>query len=137
MIDEAADLFKTPNRRLALAMEGTVDEQVRKGRSLSIGFVLSSQSAGDIPERIRHNLNSIIVFKHRQPKVLQEILPEMTPETRALAARLQRGEALVELFQTSGLSRCKMHQSPARLYKPGKREATPVVELPRKKKPVV
>lgn len=130
LIDEAADLFKTPNRRLALAMEGTVDEQVRKGRSLSIGFGLSSQSAGDIPERIRHNLNSIIIFKHRQPKILQEILPEMTPETRRLSARLQRGEALVELFQTSGLSRCKMNQSPARLYKPGRR-----VAAPRKTKP--
>ena len=43
----------------------------RKGRSLGIGFVLSSQSAGDVPERIRHNLNSVIIFRHRQPKVLE------------------------------------------------------------------
>jgi DNA helicase HerA-like ATPase len=99
-------------------MEGTVDEQVRKGRSLSIGFVLSSQSAGDIPERIRHNLNSVLIFRHRQPKILQDILPEVNDATRQIAARLQPGEALVQLFKTNGLSRCRMWQSPARLHKP-------------------
>jgi hypothetical protein len=123
MIDEAADIFKSPNKRLAQAMEGTVDEQVRKGRSLSIGFVLSSQSAGDIPERVRHNLNSVIIFRHRQPKILQEILPEMTDATRSIAARLQPGEALVQLFKTNGLSRCRMWQSPAKLHKPSVRQA--------------
>jgi hypothetical protein len=125
LIDEAADIFKSSNRRLAQAMEGTVDEQVRKGRSLGIGFVLSSQSAGDIPERIRHNLNSVIIFRHRQPKVLQEILPEMTESTRQIASRLQPGEALVQLFKTNGLSRCRMWQSPAKLHKPQRSQASP------------
>jgi hypothetical protein len=119
MIDEAADIFKSSNRRLALAMEGTLDEQVRKGRSLSIGFVLSAQSAGDIPERIRHNLNSVIVFRHHQPKILQEVLPIMSDAMREIAAKLQPGEALVQLFKTHGILRCRMHQSPARLFKPG------------------
>jgi hypothetical protein len=32
---------------------------------------------------------------------------------------MQRGEALVQLFGTNGLLRCRMHQSPARLFKPG------------------
>jgi hypothetical protein len=120
MIDEAADLFKTSNKRLAQAMEGTVDEQIRKGRSLSIGFVLSAQSAGDIPERIRHNLNSVIVFQHKQPKILQEVLPVMSDAVREMASKLQRGEALVQLFQTHGLLRCRMNQSPARLFKPSR-----------------
>jgi hypothetical protein len=119
VIDEVADLFKTSNRRLAYAMEGTVDDQIRKGRSLSIGFFLSGQSAGDIPERIRHNLNSKIVFQHRQPKILQEVLPEMSDAVRVMASKLRRGEALVELFGTNGLMRCRMYQSPARLFKPG------------------
>jgi Helicase HerA, central domain len=119
MIDEVADLFKSSNRRLALAMEGTLDEQIRKGRSLSIGFVLSAQSAGDIPERIRHNLNSVIVFRHHQPKILQEVLPVMSDAVRDMASKLQPGEALVQLFKTHGLLRCRMHQSPARLFKPG------------------
>jgi hypothetical protein len=119
LIDEAADLFKSSNKRLALAMEGTLDEQIRKGRSLSIGFVLTAQSAGDIPERIRHNLNSVIVFHHRQPKILQEILPVMSDAVRDMASKLQRGEALVQLFKTHGMLRCRMRQSPARLFKPG------------------
>jgi len=119
MIDEAADLFKSSNRRLALAMEGTLAEQIRKGRSLSIGFVLSAQSAGDIPENIRHNLNSVIVFRHAQPEILQKVLPIMSDAVREMASKLQRGEALVQLFSTHGLLRCRMHQSPARLFKPG------------------
>lgn len=119
LIDEVADLFKSSNRRLALAMEGTLDEQIRKGRSLSIGFVLSAQSAGHIPERIRHNLNSVIVFHHHQPKILQEILPVMSDAMRDMASKLQPGEALVQLFKTHGLLRCRMHQSPAKLFKPG------------------
>jgi hypothetical protein len=119
LIDEAADLFKSPNRRLAQSMEGTVAEQIRKGRSLSIGFVLSAQSAGDIPEGIRHNLNSVIVFRHSQPKILQEVLPIMSDAVRDMASKLQRGEALVQLFRTHGLLRCRMHPSPARLFKPG------------------
>jgi hypothetical protein len=118
LIDEAADLFKSSNKRLAQAMEGTLDEQIRKGRSLSIGFILSAQSAGDIPERIRHNLNSVIVFRHHQPKILQEILPTMSDAVRDMASKLQRGEALVQLFGTHGLLRCRMHQSPAKLFKP-------------------
>lgn len=129
LIDEVADIFKSSNRRLAQAMEGTLDEQIRKGRSLSIGFILSGQSAGDIPERIRHNLNSKIVFRHEQPKILQEILPEMSDAVRAMAANLRPGEALVKLFKTNGLLRCRMHQSPAKLFKPGR-----VIERPKKKK---
>jgi hypothetical protein len=119
LIDEAADIFKSSNRRLAQAMEGTMDEQIRKGRSLSIGFVLSAQSAGDVPERIRHNLNSVIVFRHSQPKILQEVLPIMSDAVREMASKLKPGEALVHLFKTHGLLRCRMHQSPARLFKPG------------------
>jgi DNA helicase HerA-like ATPase len=118
LADEAADIFKSPNKRLAQSMEATLDEQIRKGRSLSIGFVLSSQSAGDIPERIRHNLNSVLIFRHRQPGILRDILPEMSDATRQIAARLQPGEALVQLFKTNGLSRCRMWQSPAKLHKP-------------------
>jgi Helicase HerA, central domain len=136
LIDEVADIFKSSNRRLALAMEGTVNEQIRKGRSLSIGFVLSAQSAGDIPEPIRHNLNSVIVFRHSQPKVLQEILPIMSDAVRDMASKLQPGEALVSLFKAHGLHRCRMHQSPARLFKPGRR-TTPATKSAAKKMPIV
>jgi uncharacterized protein DUF87 len=129
LIDEAADIFQSPNRRLRAAMESTIDEQVRKGRSLSIGFVISAQSAGDIPERIRHNLNSVIVFRHRQPMVLREILPEMTDSIRAIAARLQPGEALVQLFKTNGLPRCRMNRSPAKLHRPDAKAPAPIVRL--------
>jgi hypothetical protein len=38
---------------------------------------------------------------------------------RDMASKLQPGEALVSLFKTHGLLRCRMHQSPAKLFKPG------------------
>jgi hypothetical protein len=129
LIDEAADIFQSPNRRLRDAMEGTIDEQVRKGRSLSIGFVISAQSAGSIPERIRHNLNSAIVFHHEQPMVLRDILPQLNDNIRALAGRLQPGQALVKLFGTNGLPRCRMNRSPAMLHKPGVQTSAPIVRL--------
>lgn len=118
LIDEAADIFVSPNRRLRDMMTGTLDEEIRKGRSLSIGFVISAQSAGDIPEQIRHNLNSSIIFRHKHPKVLREVLPDASEGVVAATSRLQPGEAIVQLFKTFGLLRCRMWQSPAKLYKP-------------------
>jgi hypothetical protein len=125
LVDEAADLFVSPNRRLRDMMTGTLDEQVRKGRSLSIGFVISAQSAGDVPEQIRHNMNSTIAFKHKQPSVLREVLPESSDAIFRSSALLQPGEAIVQLFKTHGLLRCRMHQSPARLFKPSTQTTPP------------
>jgi len=136
LIDEAADIFLSPVQSIRRAMESTVHEQVRKGRSLSIGFLLSAQSAGDIPERIRHNMNSMLIFKHRQPHILREILPEMSEAAKAMAAHLQPGEALVELFKVHGLMRCKMERSPAKLHKPGvKPPVAPISLGSRRRKP--
>jgi hypothetical protein len=118
LIDEAADIFKSPTKRLRDAMTSTVDEQIRKGRSLNIGFVISAQSAEDVPEEIRHNLNSVLVFRHRQPGVLKAILPDASPAIITAASWLRPGEALIQLFKTFGLQRCRMYPSPARLFKP-------------------
>ena len=51
IIDEASDIFKANSRHLREAATGMLAEQIRKRRSLHIGYVISVQSAGDVPER--------------------------------------------------------------------------------------
>ena len=55
-----------------------------------------------------------------QPDILKEVLPQTTDAIRSLASKLRPGEAIVSLFRTNGLYRCRMNPSPAKLFKPGK-----------------
>jgi hypothetical protein len=116
LIDEAADVFagagRDKTREAAVVM---LNENIRKGRSLNIAFVIALQSAGDVPEAIRHNLNTNIVFRHRHPEVLKAILPSSSKETLARTDSLGPGEALVDLFGVTGLMLCRMRRARCRL----------------------
>lgn len=118
IIEEASDIFASKSRVLREQAIGSLTGHIRKGRSLKIGFCISVQSAGDIPEEIRQNLNSVIAFKHKHPSVLREILPEQANDIFSLANNLQRGEALVQLFGVRGLLHTSMFVSPFELYLP-------------------
>jgi len=118
VIDEAADIFLSGNTALKNLAVSSLTQHIRKGRSLKIGFVLSVQSAGDVPAEIRQNLNSIVVFKHKNPSILREILPEQASDVFSVVNNLQRGEALVHLFGVRGLIHANMKLSPFKLYEP-------------------
>ena len=57
IIDEASDIFRASSRYLRDVATGILAEQIRKGRSLRTGYVIAVQSAGDVPENVRNNLN--------------------------------------------------------------------------------
>jgi DNA helicase HerA-like ATPase len=118
MIDEAADIFLSGNTALKNLAVSSLSMHIRKGRSMKIGFVLSVQSAGDVPAEIRQNLNSVIVYKHKNPSILREILPEQASDVFGVVNNLQRGEALVHMFGVRGLIHANMNRAPFKLYEP-------------------
>ena len=63
-------------------------EQIRKGRSLHIGYVISVQSAGDVPESIRNNLNTTIIGRHRNMSILRKPCRQARPEMLEQADKL-------------------------------------------------
>lgn len=111
IIDEASDIFTAESRHLRDAATGMLAEQIRKGRSLHIGYVISVQSAGDVPERIRNNLNTTIIGRHRNMSILREALPTSRPEMLEQADKLVPGEMFVDLFGTRSLLLVKMDLS--------------------------
>ena len=90
-------------------------EQIRKGRSLHIGYVVSVQSAGDVPENIRNNLNTTVIGRHRNMSVLREALPTARPEMLQQADKLNPGEMFVDMFGTRSLLLVQMDLSRSNL----------------------
>lgn len=103
VIDEAADIFQAESRYLRQAATSMLSARVRKGRSLHIGFVIAVQDAGDVPENIRHNLNSTFAGRHRHVKTLREALPTVHESVFAEAGKLEPGQMFAELFGTKSL----------------------------------
>ena len=115
VIDEASDIFAAESRHLREAASSGLAEQIRKGRSLHIGYVISVQSAGDVPERIRNNLNTTIIGRHRNMSVLRDALPTARAEMLDQADKLNPGEMFVDMFGVRSLLSCKMDLSPSKL----------------------
>ena len=115
IVDEASDIFQAESKRLRDAASSMLAEQIRKGRSLHIGYVISVQSAGDVPDRIRNNLNTTIIGRHRNMSVLREALPTAKPEMLEQADKLMPGEMYLDLFGVRSLLLCNMDLSPSKL----------------------
>ena len=115
IIDEASDIFRAESRYLREAATGMLSEQIRKGRSLHIGYVISVQSAGDVPENIRNNLNTTVVGRHRNLAVLRDALPVSRTEMLEQADKLNPGEMFVDLFGVRSLLLVQMDLSRSRL----------------------
>ena len=115
IVDEASDIFAAPSRHLRDAASSGLAEQIRKGRSLHIGYVVSVQSAGDVPGRIRNNLNTTIIGRHRNMSVLQDALPTARREMLDQADKLNPGEMFIDMFSVRSLLSCKMDLSPSKL----------------------
>ena len=115
IIDEASDIFRAESRHLRDAATGMLAEQIRKGRSLHIGYVIAVQSAGDVPENIRNNLNTTIIGRHRNMAVLREALPTAKPEMLEQADKLNPGEMFVDMFLVRSLLLVQMDLSRSNL----------------------
>ena len=115
IVDEAADIFKADSRYLRNAATGMLAERIRKGRSLRIGYVIAVQNAGDVPENIRHNLNTTIIGRHRHLGALREALPTVHEGLLSNADKLDPGEMLVDLFGVPSLLVVKMDMSRSKL----------------------
>ncbi len=115
IIDEASDIFKAESRQLRDAATGMLNENIRKGRSLHIGYVIAVQSAGDVPESVRNNLNTTIIGRHRNMSILREALPTARPGMLEQADKLNPGEMFVDLFGTRSLLLVQMDLSRSKL----------------------
>ncbi len=115
IIDEASDIFRAESRYLREAATGMLSEQIRKGRSLHIGYVIAVQSAGDVPENIRNNLNTTIIGRHRNMTVLRDALPTARPGMLEQADKLNPGEMFVDLFGVRSLLLVQMDLSRSQL----------------------
>ncbi len=115
IIDEASDIFKAESRQLRDAASGMLVEQIRKGRSLHIGYVIAVQSAGDVPENVRNNLNTTIIGRHRNMNILREALPTARPGMLEQADKLNPGEMFVDMFGTRSLLLVQMDLSRSNL----------------------
>ena len=115
IIDEASDIFRAESRYLREVSTGMLSEQIRKGRSLHIGYVIAVQSAGDVPENIRNNLNTTIIGRHRNMTVLRDALPTARPGMLEQADKLNPGEMFVDLFGVRSLLLVQMDRSRSQL----------------------
>lgn len=115
IIDEASDIFKANSRYLRDVATGMLTEQIRKGRSLHIGYVIAVQNAGDVPEDNRQNLNTTIIGRHRNLSALREALPTSRAGMLEQADKLNPGEMFIDMFGVRSLLLVQMDLSRSKL----------------------
>jgi len=113
-IDEAQDIFGG-SKRFAEAAGGSMSQQIRKGRSLNIGFTIAVQSADQVPSEILNNLNSRIILRHNNAGQARSALEKATPEQLSSTAYFGPGQALVDLFGSNAVVQGQMLRSPFQL----------------------
>ena len=116
VIDEAQDIF-SGSRAVRASAEGTINSVLRKGRSKQIGFVISVQSASQVPTSILNNLNSRIIHLQQEKDELKTAIPGTPQELINMVLSFGPGEALVKLFGARSTIHAKMAPSPFMLTK--------------------
>jgi hypothetical protein len=116
VIDEAQDIF-SGSRAVRASAEGTIDSVLRRGRSKRIGFVISVQSASQVPSSILNNLNSRIIHLQQEKDELKTAIPGTPQELINMVLSFGPGEALVKLFGARSTIHAKMAPSPFMLTK--------------------
>lgn len=115
--DEAQRIFDA-GQAFHEAIGGKLDEKLREGRSLQIGFVFSVQSADAVPESIRNNLNSQFIFAHNNHDQAREAMARATKDQLIMTDSFGPGECLVSLFQSTAVIHARLLRSDAMLDKP-------------------
>lgn len=115
-IDEAQDIFNA-GRTFRDAAAGMLSENIRKGRSMKIGYMIGVQSADAVPEEIRNNLNSQLIHRHNNSSQASEAMQRASKEQLAMTDTFGPGECLAYLFGSNAVVHCQMMQSPFMLTK--------------------
>lgn len=115
-IDEAQDIFNA-GRTFRDAAAGMLSENIRKGRSMKIGYMIGVQSADTVPEEIRNNLNSQLIHRHNNSSQASEAMQRASKEQLAMTDTFGPGECLAYLFGSNAVVHCQMRQSPFMLTK--------------------
>lgn len=116
VIDEAQDIF-CGSGALQSAIGGMLDDNIRKGRSRQIGFVIGVQSADAVPEQVRNNLNSRLIHRHNNHQQAREAMTRASPEQLAMTDTFGPGECLTYIFGSNAVVHAQMRQSPFKLTK--------------------
>jgi len=115
-IDEAQDIFNGDSAQKS-AMGGSLSEQIRKGRSLKIGFCISVQSAESVPQEIRNNLNTQLIHRHNNHSQVREAIPRATDEQRRMTDSFGPGECLAYMYGANAVIHAQMNQAISNLTK--------------------
>lgn len=115
-IDEAQDIFNAGKvfREAAVAM---LSENIRKGRSMKIGYVIGVQSADAVPEEILNNLNSQFLHLHNKAAQAAQAMQRASKEQLAMTEDFSPGECLTYMFGSNSVVHCQMRRSPFLLTK--------------------
>lgn len=116
VIDEAQDIFNA-GPSFAIAIGGMLSENIRKGRSMKIGYMIGVQSADAIPAEIQNNLNSQFIHKHANSSQATEAMSRASKEQLSMTNSFGTGECLAYMFGSNAVIHCKMLQSPFMLTK--------------------
>ena len=117
VVDEAQDIFALERSEAGRS----ITENVRKGRSQQVGYVFSCQSAGNLPDDLRGQLNTQILHKHLNPENARAAVSVMTKEDIAKLRTFAPGEALVYMSGAMSSVHAKMNLSPFPLTVPKER----------------
>jgi hypothetical protein len=121
LIDEAGDIFDA-GRALRDAVGGMLLKNIRKGRSLRVGFAIGVQSADSVPENIRNLLNTQIIHRHNNHNMVREAMASASPEMLAMTDTFGPGETLAYIYGSRAPIHCQMRLSPFRLTKEDEEE---------------
>jgi DNA helicase HerA-like ATPase len=116
IIDEAQDIFNAA-KAFRDAAETMLDDNVRKSRSLHIGFTICVQAADAIPERILNNLNTRIIHRHNSHDQLRVAADMATDEQRRMTKRFGRGEAFINVLGANSIVHARINRAPFMLTK--------------------
>ena len=116
VIDEAQDIFGA-GRTFQQAVGSMLDDNIRKGRSLKIGFVIGVQSAEAVPENLRNLMNTQFIHRHNNHSQAKEAMARATPAQIAMTDTFGPGECLASIFGANAVIHAQMRRSPFKLTK--------------------
>jgi hypothetical protein len=115
VVEEAQEIFNAERSARESGIRCLLN-QIRKGRSKGIGYIVCVQSAGTVPEDIMMNLNTRIVHGHKSAAALAKAI-EVDEATAAMVTSFGPGEAMLSIFGAKALVHGHMFQSPFELTK--------------------
>lgn len=116
IVDEAQDIFQGGSD-MRDTVAGPLNENIRKGRSKDISFVIAVQSVSQTPPSVLTNLNTRFIHRQNSAEELRLAIPSATRELMANSLTFGPGEALVSIIGARSVVRAEMAPSPFELTK--------------------